>query len=191
MSVASSPEVLDSLTGSYQLDLAHSRLGFAVRHALVARVHGWFDAVEGQMHLDASDQTRCSVALTIDATSIRTNNPDRDAHLRSGDFFDVERYPTIKFESTGVTPLTDNRYRVTGDLTIKAITRPIELDFSYQGSCVDPYGLRRVGIEGAGSLKRSDWGLTWNMAFEAGGLLLSDRIDLELDISAIKIGDRS
>ena len=183
-----SAEVLDHLTGSYQLDPAHTRLGFAARHALVTRVHGWLDSFEGQLHLDASDPTKCSVALTIDAASIRTNNADRDAHLRSGDFFDVERYPTITFESTGVTALGDDRYRVTGDLTIKAITRPVELDLTYQGSCVDPYGQLRVGIEGSGSLKRSDWGLTWNVALEAGGLVLSDRIDLELDISAIKVG---
>ena len=132
-------------------------------------------------------RAKCSVALTIDAASIRTNNADRDAHLRSGDFFDVERYPTITFESTHVKPWVDRRYRVTGDLTMKAITRPVELDLIYQGDCVDPYGQLRVGIEGSGSLKRSDWGLTWNVALEAGGLVLSDRIDLELDISAIKV----
>jgi polyisoprenoid-binding protein YceI len=187
MSVASSAEVLDHLTGSYQLDLAHTHLGFAARHALVTRVHGWFDSVEGRLRLDACDRPRCSVALTIDAASIRTNNLDRDAHLRSGDFFDVERYPTITFESTGLTALGDDHYRVAGDLTIKAIPRPIELDLIYQGSCVDPYGQLRVGFEGSGSVKRSDWGLTWNMALEAGGLVLSDRIDLALDISAIKI----
>ena len=187
MSVASSPEVLDHLTGSYQLDPAHTRLGFAARHALVARVHGWFDSFEGRLHLDGSDPTRCSVALTIDAASIRTNHPDRDAHLRSGDFFDVERYPTITFESTGLTALGDRRYRVPGDLTIKTITRPVDLDLIYQGSCVDPYGQLRVGFVCSGSVKRSDWGLTWNVALEAGGLVLSDRIDLELDISAIKI----
>jgi polyisoprenoid-binding protein YceI len=149
MTVRTSTEVLDHLTGSYQLDPAHTRLGFAARHALVTRVHGWWDSFEGRLHLDASDQTRSSIALTIDAASIRTNNADRDAHLRSSDFFDVERY---------------------------------------QGSCVDPYSQLRVGIEGSGSLKRSDWGLTWNAALEAGGLVLSDRIDLEIDISAIKVG---
>src|SRR5688500_4645005 len=146
MSVLSSAEVLDHLTGSYQLDPAHSRLGFAARYALVARVRGAFDSFEGRMHVDASDESRCSVALTIDAASIRTNNAERDGHLRSGDFFDVERYPTITFESTGVTALGDGRYRVTGDLTIKAVTRPVELDLNYQGSCVDPYGQLRVGI---------------------------------------------
>lgn len=186
MSVASTPEALDHVTGAYQLDLAHSRLGFAVRHALVAKVHGWFDGVEGRLELDGGDPERCSVALTIDAASIRTNNPDRDAHLRSKDFFDVERYPTITFASTSVTGLDADRYRVAGDLTIKGITRAVVLDLTYQGSAVDPYGQFRVGIAGAGSLKRSDWGLTWNAALEAGGVVLSDRIDLELDVSAVK-----
>ena len=187
MSFPSTAEVLDHLTGAYQLDAAHSRLGFAVRYALVTKVHGRFDSFEGRVHLDASDPTRCSVALTIDARSIRTNNADRDGHLCSADFFDVERHPTITFESTGVTAMGDRHYRVTGDLTIKAITRPIELDLTYEGSSVDPYSQTRVGIDGSGSLNRSDWGLTWNVALEAGGLMLSDGIDLELDISAIKV----
>lgn len=187
MSVLSSAEVLDHVSGSYQLDPVHSRLGFAVRYAVVTKVHGRFDSFEGRAHLDASDPTKCSVALTIDATSIRTNNADRDGHLRSADFFDVERHPTITFESTGVTALADRRYRATGDLTIKAITRPVELDVTYEGSSVDPYSQLRVGIEGYGSLKRSDWGLTWNVALEAGGFVLSDAIDLELDISLIKV----
>ena len=187
MSVRSSADVLDQVTGLYQLDPAHSRLGFAVRYALVTKVHGRFDSFEGRAHLDASDPTKCSVALTIDATSIRTNNADRDGHLRSADFFDVERHPTITFESTGVTALEGRRYRATGDLTIKAITRPVELDLTYEGNSVDPYSQLRVGIEGSGSLKRSEWGLTWNAALEAGGLVLSDAIDLELDISAIKV----
>lgn len=183
-----STEALDQLTGTYQLDPAHTRLGFAARHALVTKVHGRFDAFDGRLRLDAADPTKCSVELTIDAASIQTNNADRDAHLHSPDFFDVQRYPTITFESTGVTALDDLRYRVTGDFTIKGITRPINLDLTYHGSCLDPYGQLRVGIEGSGSLKRSDWGLTWNVVLEAGGLVLSDRIDLELDISAVKVG---
>jgi polyisoprenoid-binding protein YceI len=187
MSVLSSTEVFDHLTGSYHLDAAHTHLGFAVRYALVTRIHGWFDSFDGRLHLDGSDPTRCSVALTIDAASIQTNNVDRDAHLRSGDFFDVERYPTITFESTAVQALANRRFRVTGDLTIKATTRPVDVDLTYGGSCVDPYRQLRVGIEGAASLKRSEWGLTWNVALEAGGVVLSDRIDLELDLSAIKV----
>lgn len=186
MSVRTTAEVLDHLTGSYQLDPVHTRLGFAVRYALVTRVHGWFDSFDGQLRLDADDPTKCSVSLTIDAASIRTNNPDRDAHLRSGDFFDVERYPTITFESTRVEDVGGRRYRVTGDLAMKAVARPVELELTYHDSCVDPYNQLRVGIEGSGSLKRSEWGLTWNVALEAGGVVLSDRIDLEIDISAIK-----
>ena len=183
---SSSAEVVDHLTGSYQLDPVHSRLGFSARYAVVTKVHGRFDSFEGRVQLDASDPTRSSVALTIDAASIRTNNADRDGHLRSGDFFDVEHHPTMTFESTGVTVLAKDRYRVTGDFTIKGVTRPVDLDLGYLGSCVDPYNQLRIGFEGAGSLKRSDWGLTWNVALEAGGVVLSDRIDLELDISAIK-----
>jgi polyisoprenoid-binding protein YceI len=187
MSVLSSAEVLDHVSGAYQLDPTHSRLGFAVRYALVTKVHGRFDSFEGRVHLDAADPTKCSVALTIDATSIRTNNADRDAHLSSPDFFDVERHPTITFESTHVAPVGDLGYRATGDLTIKGITRPVELDLTYEGTSVDPYSQFRVGISGSGSLKRSEWGLTWNVALEAGGLVLGDVIDLELDISAIKV----
>ncbi len=190
MTVTSSPEVLDHLTGSYRLDPAHTRLAFSARYALVTRVHGWFDSFDGEVRLDVSDPRRSYVALTIDAASIRTSNPDRDAHLRSADFFDVERHPTIAFQSTAITPLEDRRYRVAGDFTIKAITRPIELELTYEGSGVDPYGQLRVGFQGSGALKRSDWGLTWNVALEAGGLVLSDRIDLEIDLSAIKIDGR-
>ncbi len=187
MNVPAAVEVLDQLTGSYQPDPVHSRLGFAARYAMVTTVHGWFDSFGGRVHLDSQDPRNCSVALTIDAASIRTNNPDRDAHLRSADFFDVERYPTITFESSGVTPLDDGRYRVTGDLTIRGVTRAVDLELTHQGSATDPYGQLRVGLQGSGGLKRSDWGLTWNVALDAGGVVLSDRINLEFDLSLIKI----
>jgi polyisoprenoid-binding protein YceI len=187
MTALSSTQALDHITGAYRLDPAHSRLGFAVRYA-VTKVHGRFEAFEGQAHLDASDPTTSTVEITIDTTSVRTNNPDRDAHLQSADFFDVERHPTISFRSTTVAALADGRFRVTGDLTIKGVSRPVDLDLAYTGSAVDPYSQLRVGIEGSGSLKRSQWDLTWNAPLEAGGLLLSDTIDLELDVSAIKVG---
>ena len=187
MSVPAAVEMLDQLTGSYQPDPAHSRLGFAARHAMVTTVHGWFDSFRGRVDLDAQDATKCSVALTIDAASIRTNNPDRDAHLLSADFLDVERYPAITFESSGVMPLDDGRYRVTGDLTIRAVTRAVDLELTHQGNSIDPYGQLRVGLKGSGGLKRSDWGLTWNVALETGGFVLSDRINLELDLSLVKV----
>ena len=188
MTLSTHTNVLDDVTGTYQLDLAHTRVGFSARHVLVARVHGWFDSVDGRLHLDAADPTASSVELTIDAASIRTNNADRDAHLRSPDFFDVERYPTVTFASTAITERGRDRYRVVGDLTIKGVTRSVPLNLTYQGSCVDPYGQHRVGLSGAGALKRSDWGLTWNQALDAGGVVVSDRIELELDVSAIKVG---
>lgn len=187
MSVPAAVEGLDQLTGDYQPDPAHSRLGFAARHAMVTTVHGWFDSFQGRVHLDGHDPRNCSVALVIDAASIQTNNPDRDAHLRSADFFDVERYPTITFESSDVMPLDDRRYRVTGNLTIRAVTRAVDLELTHQGNSIDPYGQLRVGFEGSGGLKRSDWGLTWNVALEVGGVVLSDRITLELDLSLVKI----
>ncbi len=115
MTVSASIDVVDDLTGSYQLDPAHTRVGFAARHVLVAHVHGWFEGVDGRLDLDGSDPTNSSVALTIDATSIRTSNPDRDAHLRSPDFFDVDRHPTITFATTAI---TDRGATVTASLAI-------------------------------------------------------------------------
>ncbi len=186
MNVPTTVEVLDQLTGSYQPDPAHSRLGFSARHAMVTTVHGWFDSFQGRVHLDAHEPSNCSVVLTIDAASIRTNNPDRDTHLRSADFLDVERYPMIDFESSGVMPLDDCRYRVTGDLTIRAVTRAVDLELTHHGYAIDPHGQLRMGFEGSAVLKRSDWGLTWNVALEAGGVVISDRITLELDLSLVK-----
>ncbi|MBW3555356.1 MAG: YceI family protein [Actinobacteria bacterium] len=186
MSIPTTVEVLDQLTGSYQPDPAHSRLGFSARHAMVTTVHGWFDSFRGRVHLDGHDPRNCSVTLTIDAESIRTNNLDRDAHLRSADFFDVERYPTITFESCDVMPLDDRRYKVTGNLNIRSVTRAVDLELTHQGNSIDPYGQFRVGFEGSGALKRSDWGLTWNVALETGGVVLSDRINLEFDLSLVK-----
>src|SRR5688572_14094123 len=132
MTMLSSAEGDGHLTGSYRLDPAHSRLGFAVRYAIVTKVHGRLDSFEGHAHLDASDPTKSPVSLTIDATRIRTNNAYRDGHLQSADFFDVERYPPITFQSTGVTVVEDGRYRVAGDLTIKGVSRPVDLDIAYE-----------------------------------------------------------
>ena len=187
MSVPIAVDVLDYLTGSYRLDPVHSRLGFAVRHAMVATVHGGFDSFDGGVYLDAGDPTRSVIELRIDAASINTNNPDRDAHLRSADFFDVELHPSIDFRSADVVRVDERRYSMSGDLTIKGVTRMVGLQFVYQGSAIDPYGQLRVGFEGSGSFNRSDWDLTWNVPLKAGGLVVSDRIKLELDVSAIKI----
>ncbi|MHB1511536.1 MAG: YceI family protein [Acidimicrobiales bacterium] len=127
--------------------------------------------------------------LNIRAASIDTRNADRDAHLRSNDFFDMDTYPEITYASTAVELTGDGRYRVTGDLTIKGVTRPVIIDFEYTGNAVDPYGNQRIGLEGTTSVNRKDWGVNWNAALEAGGVLVSENVTLEFDVSAIRKAD--
>ena len=174
---------LNTFAGTFQLDPAHTRLGFAVRH-MVTTVHGQFTVFSGRIDLSGDDLERTTVELTIDPASIQTNNSDRDAHLRSTDFFDVERYPTMTFRGSSIRRDIDDRFALTGDLTIKNITRPVSLDFTFLGSATDPYGQLRLGFTGSGVVSRRDWALTWNVALEAGGFVLGDRITLELDASA-------
>jgi polyisoprenoid-binding protein YceI len=174
------------VTGDYVVDVQHTRIGIRARHAMVTTVRGSFSDFEGTAHLDTADPAASSVALRIRTASIDTGVADRDAHLRSADFLDVERYPELRFTSTDVEQLDDELYRVTGDLTIKDVTRPVSVDFALTGSARDPWGNLRVGFEGAVAIKRSDWGLTWNTALDTGGVLVSDRIQIEFDVSAIR-----
>jgi polyisoprenoid-binding protein YceI len=176
----------DILTGSYTVDTAHSRIGFVARHAMVTKVRGSFNQFAGTGYFDALDPSRSSLDVTIQATSIDTRNADRDAHLRSNDFFDMDNYPEIRFVSTAVDALDEDSYRVTGDLTIKGMTRPVTIDFELTGAVVDPWGNQRVGLEGHVTVNRRDWGVNWNAALEAGGVLVSENVVLEFEISAIK-----
>jgi polyisoprenoid-binding protein YceI len=176
------------VTGDYAVDVQHTRIGIRARHAMVTTVRGSFSDFDGTAHLDTADPAASSVALRIRTASIDTGVADRDAHLRSADFLDVERYPELRFTSTDVEQLDDELYRVTGDLTIKDVTRPVSVDFALTGSARDPWGNLRVGFEGAVAIKRSDWGLTWNTALDTGGVLVSDRIQIEFDVSAIRTG---
>jgi polyisoprenoid-binding protein YceI len=175
------------VTGDYAVDVAHTRIGIRARHAMVTTVRGAFTQFSGTAHLDTAKPSASSVVLRIDTASIDTGTPDRDGHLRSPDFLDVERYPQMLFTSTGVEQLDDEVYRVTGDLTIKDVTRPVSVDFTLTGSALDPFGNTRVGFEGALAIKRSDWDLTWNTVLDTGGVLVSDRIQVEFDVSAIKV----
>jgi polyisoprenoid-binding protein YceI len=177
---------LPDVTGDYTVDVAHTRIGVRARHAMVTTVRGAFTSFTGTAHLDAGKPAASSVDLTIDTASIDTGNADRDAHLRSADFFDVATFPAITFASTGVEQLDEDTYRVTGDLTIKDVTNPVSVDFTMTGSALDPFGNLRVGFEGALVLRRSDWQLTWNAALETGGVLVSDKIQIEFDVSVIK-----
>jgi polyisoprenoid-binding protein YceI len=177
--------VIDDIAGDYTLDPTHTRLGFSARHAMVATVRGQFPDFTGEAHIDTATPADSSVRVTIKTASVDTGVADRNAHLRSADFFDVEQYPEITFSSTSVERDGDT-WNITGDLTIKDVTRPITIPFEEQGSARDPFGNLRVGFEGQTTLLRKDFGLTWNAALETGGMLVSDKIKLEFDISAIQ-----
>ena len=177
---------LNQLTGDYTIDPSHSRIGFVARHAMVTKVRGSFNDFEGSLHIDGGNPASSSGRVTIHAKSIDTRNEDRDAHLRSNDFFAMDEHPQITFTSTAVEPVDAHTYRVTGDLTIKGVTRPVTVDFEYTGSATDPFGNLRIGLEGSVTVNRKDWGVNWNAALEAGGVLVSEKTTLELDVSAIK-----
>ncbi|GAA4903096.1 polyisoprenoid-binding protein YceI [Stackebrandtia albiflava] len=179
--------ILDpALTGVYTLDPSHSRLGFTARHAMVTKVRGGFTEFEGTGRLDFDNPANSTAEVTIQVASVDTRNEQRDAHLRNNDFFDAPTYPTITFKSTGVEQIDETDYKMTGDLTIKGVTKPITIAFEYIGASQDPYGNQRVGFEGKASLNRSDFGVNFNAALETGGVLVSEKITLEFDVSAIK-----
>jgi polyisoprenoid-binding protein YceI len=177
--------VVSDIVGDYTLDPTHTRLGFSTRHAMVTTVRGQFKEFTGEAVVVTADPAASKVEVTIQTASIDTGVADRDAHLRSADFFDAETYPEITFVSTQVERDGDD-WAITGDLTIKDVTKPITLDFESTGSAKDPFGNLRIGFEGKAVLNRKDWGLTWNAALETGGFLVSDKIKLEFDISAIQ-----
>ncbi|OEJ33883.1 YceI family protein [Streptomyces subrutilus] len=177
---------LAALTGDYAIDPAHSSIGFTVRHAMVTNVRGGFDSFEGSLHLDGSDPARSTASIDVTIGSVNTGIGDRDAHLLGSDFFDAELFPLMTFRSTRAAQLGGDAYRVTGELTIKDVTRPLSIDLEFTGSAKDVYGNERVGFEGSAEILRSDWGLTWNAALEAGGVMVSDKVKLGFDISAIK-----
>ena len=173
------------ISGDYTIDTAHSRLGFVARHAMVTKVRGSFADWQGTAHIDTADPAASWVRLTINAGSVTTGVADRDGHLLSGDFFDVENHPEWTFVSTAVARDGDD-WTITGDLTIKGVAHPVTIEFEENGSAKDPFGNLRVGFEGDTVVNRKDWGLTWNAALETGGILVSEKIKLEFDISAIR-----
>jgi len=174
------------LTGTYTLDVAHSRVGFVARHAMVTKVRGSFDEFEGTATLDGSNPENSSVSVTIQVASVDTRNDQRDGHLRTNDFLDVEKFPTISFSSTAIKHLGGNDFEVTGNLTVKGVTKQVVLPVEYQGAATDPYGNKRIGFEGSTPINRSDYVVDVNAALETGGVLVSEKITLEFEISAIK-----
>jgi len=176
----------ETLKGTYAIDPSHSLIGFSARHAMVTKVRGSFKEFEGTGRFDPADPENIEIDLTIEASSIDTGNEDRDAHLRSNDFLAMEEYPRISFTSTAVEATGDDSYRVTGDLTMRGVTKPVTVDFEFTGAAVDPYGNQRIGFEGSATINRKDWGINWNAALELGGVLVSEKVGLEFAVSAIK-----
>jgi polyisoprenoid-binding protein YceI len=153
---------------------------------MVTKVRGSFNEFEGSGYFDAENPPNSRLQLTIQAASIDTRNADRDGHLKSNDFFDMENYPEITFSSTAVEQVDAENYQVTGDLTIKGVTKPVTVDFEYTGTATDPFGNQRIGFEGKAIVNRKDWGVNWNAALEAGGVLVSEKVTLEFEVSAIR-----
>ena len=182
---AVNPE-LAALTGEYTIDPSHTTLGFVARHAMVTNVKGKFLDFNGTLHLDGSDPAKSTATIDAKMDSIDTGSADRDGHLKSADFFKIEEFPTMTFRSTSAESLGGDDYRITGDLEILGVTKPLTIDLEFNGAAKDPFGNERVGFEGKAEILRSEWGLTWNAALETGGVLVSDKIKLNFDISAIK-----
>ncbi len=175
---------LAALAGTWAFDPSHSRLGFEARHAVVTKVRGHFADFTGTVVVGA-DLASSSVVVDAKLDSIDTGSADRDGHLKSADFFDVENTNALSFKSTAIKADGDD-FVVTGDLTIKDVTKSVDLKVEATGIATDPFGNVRAGFEGTAEINRKDFGLTWNVALEAGGLLVSEKIKLQLDISAIK-----
>lgn len=177
---------LATLTGTYAIDPTHSRVGFVARHAMVTKVRGSFNEFDGSGYFDGDNPKNSQLELRIKAASIDTRNVDRDNHLRTNDFFDMDTYPEILFKSTDVEVVSDENFRVTGDLTIKDVTKPVTVDFEFTGSATDPFGNHRIGFEGKTTVNRKEWGVNWNAPLEAGGVLVGEKVVLEFEVSAIR-----
>ena len=172
---------------NYNLDAAHSSVLFSVRHLAISHVRGEFTGLTGTLTIDPSDPTNSQVSVTIDTSTVNTRTPDRDTHLKSADFFDVANYPTITFVSTSISKTTDEEGIVTGDLTIHGVTKSVTLDV--EGSLTDskdPWGNWRLGFTGKTKIKRSEFGLTYNAVLETGGLVISDAVELTVDVQFVR-----
>jgi polyisoprenoid-binding protein YceI len=176
--------VTDSPARTFAIDKAHSEAVFQVRH-LVTRVRGRFSDFEGTIQLHEARPELSSVQFTVQAGSIDTNERDRDTHLRSADFFDVDKHPTLTFRSTRIVKKSDTSFDVAGDLTIRGVTKQITLPVTHLGKAKDPWGNEKIGFEAETTLNRKDFGLTWNAALETGGFLVGDDVKVMLSVQAV------
>ena len=173
----------------WAVDPTHSKIGFKVKHLMISNVLGSFREFEGEVTTVGNDFSKSVISLSMNTASVDTEIADRDAHLKSGDFFDVENFPKITFNGAGLKDLGDDLYELTGDLTIKGITNPITLSVEFGGVNSDPWGNVKAGFSVTGKLKRKDWGLTWNAALETGGVLVGDEVKIDCDVQLVKKGE--
>jgi polyisoprenoid-binding protein YceI len=173
-------------TSTWQLDASHSSIGFSVRHLMIATVKGSFGKYEASFSGDESDLSKARVNVTIDASSIDTSNEQRDGHLRSPDFFDVEKFPSIEFVGKKVIGNAFGEFKIIGDLTLHGVTKEITLDATFEGRAKDPWGNSRLGYAAKGKINRSEFGLTWNQALEAGGVMVSDEVKISVEASFVR-----
>ncbi|MEU6121359.1 YceI family protein [Streptomyces sp. NPDC047123] len=177
---------LGDLTGQWTIDRPHSRIGFSVRHAMVTTVRGAFADYESSLYFDGARPAASRAEIVIRVGSVDTGVEQRDAHLVGADFFDARRFPDMVFRSTAAVHEGGESFRMAGDLTIRDVTRPVELQLDYLGSVVDPFGFERVGFDGTTTIDRTDWGLVYNQRLAAGGTMVSEKVRLQFDISAVR-----
>jgi len=176
----------DVAVHTYSIDPSHSRMGFTVRHLGFSKVRGAFEQFEGSVQLNPADLSTLVTEGSVQTASITTNEPKRDEHLRSADFFEAETHPTLSFKSTGVTNVSGNSFTLTGDLTMRGVTRSVAFAGEYLGEGGDPWGGTRVAFEATAKVNRKDWGLNWNVALEAGGFLVSEDVEIVLEVQAVQ-----
>lgn len=169
---------------TWNVDVTHTSVGFIVRHMMVSKVRGDFSDIEGTIEGDPTELENTKVSFRAGMDSVSTNNEDRDNHLRSADFFEVEKYPNMTFESININKVSDNEYTLTGNLTIKDVTKETTFDVEYLGKGTNPWGVAVVGFEASTTISRKEFGLTWNQALETGGVLVSDEVDIVIDLQA-------
>jgi polyisoprenoid-binding protein YceI len=184
--LASSAFVADAATTNWQIDPRHSDAQFAITHLMIATVRGEFHGIKGTVKLDQDDVTKSNVDVSLDATTVDTREPDRDKHLRSADFFDVEKFPAMTFKSTRVEDAGAGKLKVTGDLTIRGVTKPVVLDVTAPKPPIkDPWGMQRSAVTATTKINRLDYGVSWNKTLDSGGMMLGDLVDITLDIEMV------
>ena len=174
---------------SWQIDSSHSHINFTARHMMISKVRGSFESFSGTVNFNEENPVNSTVEIAVDRSSINTRDAQRDGHLKSPDFFDVESHPTMRFVSTRVEQIDENNGRLIGDLTIKGVTHEVALDVEYAGVAKSPWGTQSAGFSATGSLNRKDWGLNWNQALETGGVLVGEKISIEIELELVKVAE--